>query len=280
LSAVLTDPSTQGYRSALCALAGVPRATAYRDRRGQAAVSQARQELVSQIESVAADWAYYGYRRVTVELGRRGVRVGWRRVLGIMREKNLLCRRRKRFVATTDSAHAQRVYPNLKPSISLVRVGQLWVADMTYIRVPKGFVYLAVVLDAYSRKAVGWAISERIDTKLALSALSMGLAKRGAPMYHHSDRGSQYASAEYVAELSGHQVQMSMSRTGNPYDNAGMESFMKTLKYEEVNRAEYKTMADAWGSIDHFIGTVYNDKRLHSALGYVPPTEFENEQQR
>ena len=276
---MLTDPSTHGYRSALCSLAGVPRATAYRDRRGHTAVSQARQELVSQIESIAADWASYGYRRVTVELGRRGVRVGWRRVLGIMRERNLLCRCRKRFVATTDSAHSQRIYPNLKPSISLVRVGQLWVADMTYIRMPKGFIYLAVVLDAYSRKAVGWAISERIDTKLALAALTMALVTRGAPMYHHSDRGSQYASAEYVAELSGHQVQMSMSRTGNPYDNARMESFMKTLKYEEVHRNEYKTAEQAWAGIDQFM-MVYNDKRLHSSLGYVPPTEFENQQQR
>ena len=240
---------------------------------------QARLELLSQIESVAADWADYGYRRVTVELGRRGVRVGWRRVLGIMRERNLLCRCRKRFVATTDSDYSQRIYPNLKPSISLVRVGQLWVADMTYIRMPKGFIYLAVVLDAYSRKAVGWAISERIDTKLALAALTMALVTRGAPMYHHSDRGSQYASAEYVAELSGHQVQMSMSRTGNPYDNARMESFMKTLKYEEVHRNEYKTAEQAWAGIDQFM-MVYNDKRLHSSLGYVPPTEFENQQQR
>jgi len=237
----------------------------------------AQDALASQVESVACDWADYGYRRVTAELGRRGIKVGWRRVLGIMREKNLLCRRKKRFVSTTDSSHTQRIYPNLKPSISLVRVGQLWVADMTYIRVPQGFVYLAVVPDAYSRKAVGWAMSERIDTDLTLSALTMALDKRGAPLYHHSDRGSQYASAEYVAELSGHQVQMSMSRTANPYDNAGMESFMKTLKYEEVHRADYKTIEDAWTGIDRFM-MVYNDLRLHSALGYVPPTEFENEQ--
>jgi transposase InsO family protein len=197
-----------------------------------------------------------------------------------MREANLLCRRKKRFVATTDSAHSQRIYANLKPSIALASVNQLWVADMTYIGLPGQFVYLAVVLDAYSRKALGWAMSERIDTKLALGALSMALEKRGAPMYHHSDRGCQYASAEYVAELTRHRVQMSMSRTANPYDNAGMESFMKTLKVEEVYRAEYKTMNDAWASIDHFIGTVYNEQRLHSALGYVPPTEFENEQNR
>jgi putative transposase len=280
LSAVLKNPSTHGYRSALCALIGVPRATAYRDRSRQAAVSEAHAKLVSEIESVAADWADYGYRRVTVELGRRGVKVGWRRVLGIMREANLLCRRKRHFATTTDSSHSQRIYVNLKPSIALVRTDQLWVADMTYIRVLGQFVYLAVVLDAYSRKAVGWAMSERIDTKLALSALSMALGKRHAPMYHHSDRGSQYASAEYVEELSRHQVQMSMSRTGNPYDNAGMESFMKTLKAEEVYRADYKTMDDAWASINHFIGTVYNDKRLHSALGYVPPTEFEKQQQR
>jgi len=232
---------------------------------------------MSYIELVAADWADYGYRRVTAELVRRGVKVGWRRVLGIMREKNLLCKHKKRYVSTTDSSHGMRVYANLKPSIALVRVDQLWVADMTYIRMPQGFVYLAVVLDAYSRKAVGWAMSERIDTKLTLCALSMALKERSAPLYHHSDRGSQYASAEYVAELSGQQVQMSMSRTGNPYDNAGMESFMKTLKHEEVYRADYKTMADAWTGIDRFM-MIYNDLRLHSALGYVPPTEFENEQ--
>jgi transposase InsO family protein len=197
-----------------------------------------------------------------------------------MREANLLCRRRKRFVATTDSAHGQRIYANIKASICLVRVGQLWVADMTYIALPQGFAFLAVILDAYSRKAVGWAMSERIDTKLALSALDMALDKRGAPLYHHSDRGSQYASAEYIAALSRHQVQISMSRTANPYDNAGMESFMKTLKYEEVHRSEYKTLAQAWLNIDHFIGSVYNDRRLHSALGYITPTEFEREQQQ
>jgi transposase InsO family protein len=234
-------------------------------------------DLLAKIEQIALDWPCYGYRRITAELVRCGAQIGRRSVLRIMREANLLCRRKRRFVATTDCVHGNRVYSNLKGSIALAHTNQLWVADMTYIAMPDKFAFLAVVLDAYSRKAVGWAMSERLDTKLALSALNMALDQRGAPLYHHSDRGCQYASAEYVAELAKHQVQISMSRTGNPYDNAGMESFMKTLKHEEVYRSEYKTLEQARANIDHFIGTLYNDRRLHSALGYVTPTEFECE---
>jgi transposase InsO family protein len=240
--------------------------------------SQANPEerLAAKIVRIAALQKDYGYRRVTAELGRQGQKVGAKKVLRVMREQNVLVRRKRRYVRTTDSLHGRPVYVNLKPFIALFRVNQMWVADMTYIRLPGGFCYLAVVLDAYSRKVVGWALSLSIDTQLVLSALRMAIAERGAPLYHHSDRGVQYASAEYVAELAMHQVQMSMSRRGNPYDNAGAESFMKTLKVEEVYVGDYSGIDDARANVGHFLEVVYNQERLHSSIGYVPPNEFED----
>jgi transposase InsO family protein len=256
----------------------VPRSSFYRDIAPLPSGPDPDTELLAKIEPIALEWPRYGYRRITAELAHRGCKASHRRVLRLMRRANLLVRRRKRFVATTNSDHGRPVYANLVPSIALVRVNQLWVADITYIAMAQGFVYLAVILDAYSRKAVGWALSARIDTNLTLEALHMALRSRGAPLYHHSDRGVQYASAEYVKTLSAQRVQMSMSRKGNPYDNANMESFMKTLKVEEVYTTQYNTEEQARHDIDHFIGCVYNDKRLHSALGYLSPTNFESGQ--
>jgi transposase InsO family protein len=228
-----------------------------------------------QITRIASQHPSYGYRRITVELARNGYSANRKRVLRLMRENHLLCRRKRKCLATTDSSHGLAVYPNLKPLLALARINELWVADITYIALPEGFAYLAVVLDAYSRKAIGWHLGLRIDTQLTLSALRMAIQERGAPLYHHSDRGVQYASADYVALLGAYQVQISMSRRGNPYDNASMESFMKTLKYEAVYLTEYQTYEDAKADIDHFIDKVYNQERLHSSLGYVSPNEFE-----
>lgn len=275
---LLSHPSTLGCRAALCESLGVSKASLYRHLRSSRSQEDPDpdRQLRAQIERIVLETSNYGYRRIAAELSRSGIVVNRKRVLRVMREANLLCRRKKRRVRTTDSSHGLAVYPNLKPMIVLSRPNQLWVADITYIALPEGFVYLAAILDAYSRKAVGWAVSARIDTQLTLAALAMAISLRGAPLYHHSDRGVQYASAEYVAVLADHQVQISMSRTGNPYDNASMESFMKTLKHELVCLSEYTTIDEARADIDQFLEIVYNQKRLHSSLGYMPPEEFEN----
>ena len=194
-----------------------------------------------------------------------------------MREDNLLCVRRRAFVVTTDSRHNLPLYPNLAGQMRLTAINQLWVADITYIRLRREFIYLAVVLDAHSRRVIGWAVGRTLEAGLAVAALRMALIERKPQpgLVHHSDRGVQYASHEYTDILKQEQAQISMSRKGNPYDNASCESFMKTLKYEEVYRNEYRDFAEARASIDEFLGRVYNQKRLHSALGYVPPAEFE-----
>jgi transposase InsO family protein len=195
----------------------------------------------------------------------------------ILREDNLLCLRRRKFLVTTDSRHGWPVYPNLAGELSLTHVNQLWIADITYIRLEIEFVYLAVILDAFSRRVIGWAIDRTLEGKLTLAALEMALSQRPVPrgLVHHSDRGVQYAAERYTSLLVQHGIQISMSRKGNPYDNARTESFMKTLKYEEVYRQEYRDLPDALRSLAHFLETVYNQKRLHSALGYRTPAEFE-----
>ena len=234
-------------------------------------------ELRGQIQSIALEMRSYGYRPVTKELQRRGVIVNHKHVLRLMRADNLLCLRQRAFVSTTDSRHRLTVYPNLARELVLSNINQLWVADITYIRLRREFIYLAVLLDAYSRRCIGWALSREIDTQLALVALRMALRTRTIQpgLMHHSDQGVQYASYEYVALLHQHQIQISMSRTGNPYDNAKAERFMRTLKYEEVYMNDYDTLPEVRTSVQHFIETVYNRMRLHSALAYVPPAEFE-----
>ncbi len=213
---------------------------------------------------------------MTAELRRRGWAVNHKRVYRLMRQDNLLCLRRK-FVLTTDSAHDRPVYPNLARGMTPSGRDQLWVADITYIRLQIEFIYLAVILDAFSRRVIGWALGSTLEDELTLAALRMALARRQpAPgVVHHSDRGVQYASRDYADLLRAHGICISMSRRGNPYDNALAESFLKTLKYEEVYRQDYRDLADAQRSIPHFLEQVYNQKRLHSALGYLPPVEFE-----
>ena len=234
-------------------------------------------DLRDEIQRVALEFPAYGRPRITAELKRRGWEVNHKRVGRIMREDNLLCLRRRKFVVTTDSSHPFRVYPNLAGSMELTGLDQLWIADITYIRLETEFVYLAVVLDAFSRRVIGWALDRSIEDDLAITALQMAFRRRtpAAGLTHHSDRGVQYASRHYTGLLKEHGVRISMSRKGNPYDNATCESFMKTLKYEEVYRQEYRDLAEARASIDRFIEKIYNGKRLHSALGYRPPVEFE-----
>lgn len=236
-------------------------------------------QLRDHIQRIALDWPCYGYRRVTAELHRRGVEANHKRVLRLMREDNLLCMRKRRFILTTDSRHCLTIYPNLLPELQLTSINQLWVADITYIRLLREFVYLAVILDAYSRRCIGWALEPFLEAELALEALRQALASRKVEpgLVHHSDRGVQYASSAYCDLLKERGIRISMSRRGNPYDNAQAERFMRTLKYEEVYLFEYETMAEARARISHFIEEVYNQKRLHSAIGYVPPAEYEQQ---
>ena len=260
----------------LCQALVLSRATYYRWRAAEP-VSDPDVELRAQIQAMAVEMPAYGYRRITHELRRQGVVVNHKRVLRLMRKDNLLCLRTRSFVRTTDSAHDYVVYPNLLPELTVSGLDQLWVADITYVRLQHEFVYLAVLLDAYSRRCIGWALDRYLEAELALAALRMALATRPIRpgLVHHSDRGVQYASHAYTNLLKVHEIQISMSRTGNPYDNAQAESFIKTLKYEEVYLFEYQNLAEARGRIGHFIEEVYNAKRLHSALGYRPPVEFE-----
>lgn len=262
--------------SALCGMTGLRRDSYYRwlTQRPEDPVEM---ELRDAMQKIAVQFPSYGYRRITAQLQRCGFQVNHKRVLRMMREDNLLCIRHKAFVVTTDSRHDLPVYPNLGREAKPTGVNQLWVADITYIRLRKEFVYLSVLLDAFSRRVIGWALGRTLEAELALSALRMALRQRQpAPgLVHHSDRGIQYAAGQYTDLLEENGIRISMSRRGNPYDNAACESFMKTLKYEEVYRTEYRDLADAYGCIAEFIERVYNEQRLHSALGYVPPAEFE-----
>jgi putative transposase len=260
----------------MLALGRVSRSSFYRDPRRKPNGDR-DMELRDAIQRIALEWPCYGRPRITQELRRQGWTVNPKRVYRLMREDNLLCVRRRKFVVTTDSNHTRRIYPNLARELVLTGVNQLWIADLTYIRLLEEFVFLAAILDAYSRRVIGWALDRNLDDELTLTALGMALAnRRPLPgLVHHSDRGSQYASGDYIGLLETNQIRISMSRRGNPWDNAACESFMKTLKYEEVYRNEYRDLAEARASIGEFLEKIYNQKRLHSALGYVSPAEFE-----
>jgi putative transposase len=263
--------------NALCAMTGLSRAGFYRWRVSRQ-TTPVEMELRDEMQKAALEFPAYGSRKMTAELKRRGFSVGRKRVRRMMRQDNLLCIRRRAFVTTTNSRHSLPVYPNLARQVTPTAINQLWVADITYIRLRTEFVYLAVVLDTFSRRVIGWALGRTLEAELALTALRMAVIEREpAPgLVHHSDRGVQYACGDYTDLLKEHGITISMSRKGNPYDNAACESFMKTLKYEEVYRNEYRDFQDVQAGIGEFLDHVYNQKRLHSALGYVPPAEFEN----
>jgi putative transposase len=239
-------------------------------------------KLRKEIHRISLEFPFYGYRRVTAELHNRNKPVNRKKVLRIMREEELICRRKKRFKpVTTQSDHNLKVYPNLAKDLKVTGLNQLWLADITYIRLGAGFVYLAAIIDLFSRKCIGWSLSRTIDTQLTLDALNMAIAARNkfdlSNLIHHSDRGVQYAAESYIKRLLEIRAQISMSRKGNPYDNAWMESFMKTLKAEEVYMNEYETIFDVHKNIKNFIEKVYNKKRLHSSLDYTSPDKFEQE---
>jgi putative transposase len=273
---------------------GLSRSWYYARRSAQATREESQQETAGRdgaevtalrdaFERIVLDFAGYGYRRVTRALRRAGWGpINHKRVLRVMREESLLCQLKRRFVVTTDSAHGYRTYPNLLKGAALDRLDHGWIADITYIRLPTTFAYLACILEAFSRRCIGWKLSRQIDIRLTLAALEMAIERRQPDpgLIHHSDRGVQYASAECVGRLEEVGARVSMSATGNPYDNAKAQSFFKTLKREEVYLKDYQTFADAEANLGRFLEDVYNTKRLHSSLGYLPPAEFEAAQDR
>jgi putative transposase len=261
----------------MCQIGQVSRASFYRSFKKEKPHEE-DMEVRSEIEKIVLEHRRrYGYRRVTAELRRRGMGVNHKRVARMMREDNLLAVQPRAFVVTTDSDHQLEVYLNLARRMDLTGVNQLWVADITYIRLRNEFVFLAVILDGYSRKVVGWALDRTLAARLAVEALTDAITKRQPPpgLVHHSDRGVQYASGDYVRILEKHQVLPSMSRPANPYDNASCESFFKTLKREEIYANQYSDLDHLRANLEEFIERYYNSCRLHSALGYRPPQEFE-----
>jgi len=265
----------------LCALLGVSRSWYYERLSQPEATPSEDLALRDAIEDLVLAFPGYGYRRVTHALARNGWEVNHKRhpegTRRVMQEESLLCQLKRRFVATTDSQHGLRRYPNRINDLVIDHLDQVWVADITYIRLPTMFCYLAAILDACSRRCVGWELSRFIDTELALAALERALwSRRPQPgLIHHSDQGVQYASPNYVDRLEAAGIEVSMAAKGNPYENAKAERFFRTLKSEEVYLKSYETYEDARANIGDFIEEVYNTKRLHSALGYVPPSEFE-----
>jgi len=253
----------------------IARSTFYYRRKAPSPETSA--DIADRIEAICLEFPGYGYRRVTKQLQHEGKAINHKKVLRLMRESDLLCRVRRKWIKTTDSKHPFARYPNLIKGMVVSGTNQVWLADITYIRIRSGFVYLAAILDAYSRRVIGYAISTGLETSLTLEALRMAITRRspGPGLIHHSDQGVQYASEEYVDELRRHGFRISMARAGNPYENARMESFFKTLKYEEVYLFDYETLADVLERIPYFMEEVYNRKRMHSALGYLSPVNFE-----
>ena len=246
----------------------------------RSSLPEIKDETKERIKEICTDFSKYGYRRVTKQLHRDGKIINTKKERRIMKEEKLVVRKKRYKPITTQSNHSLQTYPNLAKNFTPTGVNQLWVADITYIRLQYEFVYLAAITDVFSRRSVGWALSRNIDTQLALSALNKAIQLRGKEnvigCIHHSDQGVQYAAMAYVEKLREHDMLASMSRKGNCYDNAFAETFFKTLKYEEVLMNEYQTFDDAYQNIKRFIEEVYNKKRLHSSIGYVPPEEFEN----
>jgi len=274
----MTRLQGEGAIEPLCGAAGVSRASYYR-RFAEHIPRREETELRDLVQQLALAHRHYGYRRVTELVRRAGRVVSRKRIARILREDNLLALRKPAFrPATTMSRHSWRVWPNLARRLVPMAVNQLWVADITYVRLSEAFVYLAVILDAYSRKVVGWAMADHLKASLALDALERALATREVipgGLVHHSDRGVQYACGDYIDRLQAHAIQPSMSRPGCPYDNAMAESFMKTLKAEQVDGSDYRDLAHAKAEIGGFVETVYNRQRLHSALRYLSPEEYE-----
>jgi putative transposase len=261
----------------MCQLAQVSRAGFYRSVQEPPPVHEEMEVRAAIQQIVLEHRRRYGYRRVAAELRRRGLRINHKRVARLMREDNLLAVQPRAFVVTTNAKHELEIYVNLASRMKLSAINQLWAADITYIRLQTEFVYLAVVLDAFSRKVVGWALERTLATRLAKAALEQAIAERQPPpgLVHHSDRGVQYASDEYMTVLQQHQMLPSMSRPANPYDNASCESFIKTLKREEIYVNQYRDLEDLRAHLAEFIDQYYNRCRLHSALGYKAPQEFE-----
>jgi len=261
-----------------CRVAQVSRAGFYRHF-DEHAPRAAETDLRDHIQRVALQHRFYGYRRVAAELRWQGMVANHKRVLRVMREDNLLSLRKRRFVVTTDSRHYRPIYPNLVAGRQISAPHQVWVADITYLHLREEFIFLAVVLDAFTRRVVGWALGESLQASLVLTALNQAVADRALPtgIIHHSDQGIQYASAELVDRLLELGFQISMSRKAAPWENGYAESFIKTLKAEEVYLRQYRNLDDARRSIGHFLDEVYNQRRLHSALGYLPPAQFERD---